>query len=368
MAARNPEMDILKGLGIIFMVYGHANGPEHRFFYLFHMAIFVIPSGFFYKERYGQSLPAALDFIKRKLRTLYLPFVCFCLPFVLLNNFFIDINFYTNNEAYLALNDSPFAVLHEYCRPARLAKEALASLFFLALPQLGAALWFLRALLLVCLFHIVIDFFLQKTGWSAPRLLAAHAGIALLLLLIGPATQGARLSPGFFLAQACSMYWLFVFGRLAQRLPFATSLPGLVAVALLSFLALLRLYGAGEIELSQNVYSGRLFFMAGSIAGWVWVYALSRLIARRSGPARPAALVGANSLVILALHLACFKCVNIAQTHLLDLPPFMAAAFPTLRADHGWWAVYLLAGVALPLLGKKLAVRLIATAKRRFRA
>lgn len=116
-------MDILKGLGIIFMVYGHANGPEHRFFYLFHMAIFVIASGFFYKERYGQSLPAALDFIKRKLRTLYLPFVCFCLPFVLLNNFFIDINFYTNNEAYLALNNSPFAALHEYSRPARLAKE-----------------------------------------------------------------------------------------------------------------------------------------------------------------------------------------------------------------------------------------------------
>ena len=47
---RIEELDILKALGIIYMVAGHSGVPFRRFIYLFHMAAFFVASGFFYKS------------------------------------------------------------------------------------------------------------------------------------------------------------------------------------------------------------------------------------------------------------------------------------------------------------------------------
>ena len=43
---RNVHIDIIKGIGIILMVYGHAAAPFKHFIYLFHMAIFFMASGY----------------------------------------------------------------------------------------------------------------------------------------------------------------------------------------------------------------------------------------------------------------------------------------------------------------------------------
>lgn len=39
---------IVKGIGIILMVIGHASSPFHDFIYLFHMPLFFMISGFFF--------------------------------------------------------------------------------------------------------------------------------------------------------------------------------------------------------------------------------------------------------------------------------------------------------------------------------
>lgn len=351
---RNREMDIIKGLGIIFMVYGHANGPEHRFFYLFHMAIFVIVSGYFYKENYAQTATSVMAFIKKKLQGLYIPFIGFSLPFILLHNLFLTINVYTDNSDFLVrMNYNPFAALDHYRHAGGLAKEALASLFFMAQPQPGAALWFLRALFLLSLFHIFIDFLLQKIKLPSYRHYLLHALIALLLLLIGTTVEGARLHPVFFLAQACSMYWLFVFGRMVQGFRLTISPWRLMAVVLLTFCILLSLYHTVFIELAQNQFTSVPLFILASITGWCWVYALAALLNRQEVVAHMLALVGRYSLFILALHFLSFKCVNALQTLLFNCPSYMTAAFPTLCTEKGWWLIYTIAGIILPILGGK---------------
>ena len=42
--SRIEEIDIVKAIGIICMVLGHADFPGTRFVYLFHMAVFFIAS------------------------------------------------------------------------------------------------------------------------------------------------------------------------------------------------------------------------------------------------------------------------------------------------------------------------------------
>ena len=47
---RIEELDIVKALGIICMVAGHSDAPFTHFIYLFHMAIFFMAAGFFFKD------------------------------------------------------------------------------------------------------------------------------------------------------------------------------------------------------------------------------------------------------------------------------------------------------------------------------
>lgn len=51
---RNPEFDIVKGIGMVLMVLGHTYGPESLLWsiiYPFHMPLFYIISGYFFKEK-----------------------------------------------------------------------------------------------------------------------------------------------------------------------------------------------------------------------------------------------------------------------------------------------------------------------------
>ena len=54
MKQQNTTISICKGIAIILMVMGHAEGPGllMNFIYLFHMPIFFITAGYFFSRRY----------------------------------------------------------------------------------------------------------------------------------------------------------------------------------------------------------------------------------------------------------------------------------------------------------------------------
>lgn len=53
MSVRLEQFDILKGVGIILVMFGHAipNGFMHNWIYGFHLPLFFFCSGFFFKEK-----------------------------------------------------------------------------------------------------------------------------------------------------------------------------------------------------------------------------------------------------------------------------------------------------------------------------
>ena len=87
---RDKSIDVMKGILIVLVVMAHAQGPGYRFIYLFHMATFFMISGYLWKTRSNLSKDSV--FIRRKIKSLYFPYVicngAFLLIFLLLPSIF----------------------------------------------------------------------------------------------------------------------------------------------------------------------------------------------------------------------------------------------------------------------------------------
>lgn len=94
-------IDVVKGIGIVLMVIRHARAPFSDFVLLFHMAVFFIASGFLLSCSYAETFSGIIKFVKKKIRSLWVPYFLYTCAFLLLNNFFIKINVYTNNPKFL---------------------------------------------------------------------------------------------------------------------------------------------------------------------------------------------------------------------------------------------------------------------------
>lgn len=77
MTKRLDEIDILKSIGIILMIMGHIGfgGIFDYYIHAFHMPMFFMISGFLYKV----SNLSCIDFIKKKAKSLIIPYILFSL-------------------------------------------------------------------------------------------------------------------------------------------------------------------------------------------------------------------------------------------------------------------------------------------------
>ena len=78
MRERSHYLDILKGIGIVFVVFGHVThiGWLRTYIWGFHMPLFFFVSGvLFERERYGNFI----SFVKRRFKSLVIPYFLFSL-------------------------------------------------------------------------------------------------------------------------------------------------------------------------------------------------------------------------------------------------------------------------------------------------
>ncbi len=93
----NTVISIIKGLGIILMVMGHAEVPDliSNFIYIFHMPLFFIAAGYFFSRKH---LDNPWEFCRRRFKGLYVPFLKWSLIFLILHNLWFEIGIL--NEQY----------------------------------------------------------------------------------------------------------------------------------------------------------------------------------------------------------------------------------------------------------------------------
>ncbi len=94
---RNTSLSIAKGIAIILMCAGHAEGPGIviNFIYLFHMPLFFIAAGYFFSKKYVTD---PWLFCKKRFKGLYIPFVKWSVFFLLIHNLMFKIGIL--NEQY----------------------------------------------------------------------------------------------------------------------------------------------------------------------------------------------------------------------------------------------------------------------------
>ena len=79
---RNQSVDTLKGIGIILMIVAHTYGPNNIIWSLifsFHMPLFFIVSGLFFKERSFE------DTIRKTTRQLLIQYIFICISIIILS-------------------------------------------------------------------------------------------------------------------------------------------------------------------------------------------------------------------------------------------------------------------------------------------
>lgn len=163
--SRIREIDFLKGIAIVMVVIGHTNCPKElaHIISLVHMPLFFMTSGFLsFRKTENEDYRDLFSFLSRKIRSLYLPFVCCSISvyslYYLLGWLDSDIESYIRQILkFFAFGlgiSVPFSIQH---------------------------LWFLKTLFIVCIAYFLLDSGLKNKHWQLYALIVCLPSLFILL-------------------------------------------------------------------------------------------------------------------------------------------------------------------------------------------
>lgn len=346
------------------MVLRHAQAPYSDFVLLFHMAIFFIASGYLYNRAYADSVKSVGVYIKKKAKSLYLPYIAYTIVFILLNNLFLHINVYTDNPAFLEANfgEVSFVSLGNYYTVGTIIKQIIKAALFQSGTQMGGAFWFFKVMFLVLIGYTAVEFIVHRITSDNKKQLLIQTLVAIVLLLIGywcylteHSLKGMN--------RVCSVYILIHLGVLLKQYSVMQRIRNRSnnwITLMISLLVLVLGYHRGYISIADNSIENPLFFVMMSLAGWFFIYSIAELLVERHFKFNDViTYISIHSVPIIALHFLCFKIVSVVAVIAYGMEKYMIAAFPVLMVSGAWWIAYTLVGLSVPLLLEKLVVILI---------
>ena len=260
MKKRYPILDVAKGIAIILMVFGHSaygdNNFISNFINLFHMAVFIFVSGYLFKNRKFPNLKTLLDYLKSRIKRLYLFYIKYELLFLLFTNFFFLINFYSSNVKY---GDK---IIYPITSISMFVKKIIEILVGMGREPFCGAFWFIISLIFIIFGYSVIKYVSYKQKFINSKLLEKIAIIS--CFIIGYIMQKYininRVAPAF------TLMLIYDLGNEAyiykDKIKFNNYYLGIVC-----FIALIILNKFGYIAINNNSYSNPLFFIICSLLG-----------------------------------------------------------------------------------------------------
>lgn len=363
---RNPSINILKGLAIIFVVLAQSGCPASlsTFCYMVCCSLFFVSSGYCFKVSY---LKEPGNFVARRFRRLYVPFVTWSVLFLALN----PLLFATG-----LLNEQYGRVAGEVAHPLDL-HQWLQNLWSIVFNMSGYdqflcdAYWFFRALLVSSIAFIVCFILVRRIPFFSRKNILNALVVALLALCLAlwQTSDGLRitgLDQGgyrelmgvFFIAIG---FFCHEFGHKIKALSESDEddsedLPMWVhaislTLGVVVLYAILK-YSSPAMRVSETSLTNVLFLAISGLASFTTVYSLSFILSRASVISRTLSYIGNCSIYILGFHLLAFKLVSMIEIAAYDLPWLMVGCHPVVNnPECSWfWILYTLAGVGLPLL------------------
>lgn len=355
MAQRNTVLSIAKGIAIILMVIGHAEGPGllTNFIYTFHMPLFFIAAGYFFNRE--RSLADPWSFISRRLKGLYVPMVKWSLIFLLLHNVWFHVGLL--NEQW---GNWTGGVTHPYTLSTALDRAWRIVTGMGGYDEfMAGAFWFFRGLLLSSIGFLLLSLVLDGRGPLKGTTRVTLAIMALTLVVVAIRVRfkitycpfpngGWRETWGIMFFGMGVLYRAWEH-RLRDHWAVAMACGAFLCVAAWGHFSGMN-NGARMIDIVTLPLTGA--------AGFVMVHYLASLIDSRGNRLRDwLVFIGDNTLWIFIFHIISFKLVSAVKIMWYGLDWGQMGCHMVIhdcRPDW-FWVPYSIVGVALPLAGVTLA-------------
>lgn len=271
-------IDLLKGVGIFLVVWGHTMIPRSIYIYSFHMPLFFFLSGFLYKQKPFR------EFMPNKINTLYVPYVTFSI----FSWLFYLIRMITNDQT--ALIDS------------HLLK--ITSVFTGTANNGGNnPIWFLTCLLMVNLLFFVLQKFSSKPYVLGSAVIACSIiGYALSILHIGDFYFNAEIAFSglvfFYLGYLVKQYNVPVFIQNIKNIVLLVFVLFIEALHIFTAFLNVKISGITHVNMAGNVLGNYfLFYFSACCAILVFL-----IIGYKVSSINFLNYLGVNTLIILGIH------------------------------------------------------------------
>lgn len=337
---KNNVLSTAKGIGIILMVIGHCGAPDCivKGIYQFHMPLFFFCSGFFLKNI--QDRDSLLSVYKKKYKGLYLKFIFWSLLFLSLHNVFIKLNIY--NDAILNWAEYPYDT-------KQFLNKAIIIIFTMnGYEQLVRSFWFLKQLFLASIFISTILYITNNLiRYKHSNLIIL---IALFMLTIISKYYNWAL-PAIWDISLVFMSSSFYFsGYIFKKYNLLNKLNKTTYSFFFLSVLILGVYILPWTNMLGYSYKTTIPFFIVASSGTI----LTLNIAQKLETYRGRLIlyyIGKNTMIILALHMLCFKIGNMLKILIYDFPLHRLAEYQIIEDNNSYfWVIYTIIGITIPLL------------------
>lgn len=333
---RNKEISMAKGVAIILMVLAHAGCPMFmaRFISMFHMPLFFFFSGYCLNEKYFDS---PVLFVKRRIKGLWKPFVKWSIIFLLLHNFFLYLNFYHDQDVY----SWSFIV----------SKMLRIAFTFVGEDQLLGGYWFLRDLFWASIFSFFILLFVRRCNKTYRLYILPVLFLAVALLINHLGVHAPTFGWSYPLFMAMIYYVVgYIFRKQSIGIWSAKYIISAYALVFVGvFFWNFDMLSESWLYITPYVITAILGSWGGYSLCYMSVHNSNRHLKTITDSI---AWIGNNTLTILTWHFLSFKLVNYVIILAYGVELFHMGDFPYIvdYALSGWWVVYFIVGMIVPIL------------------
>lgn len=343
---KNNTVTYVKAVGITLMVLGHIIPYPSMWWnaiYAFHMPLFFLMSGYCFKEKY---LDDAKQFVLRKIKGIYVPYVLFALPFLALHNVFCSWYFYEPGWLY-GWKDFAWNAGRIVTRMSM--NEGLLGTF-----------WFLKELFWGSLIYYVVMRLVKrlKGKWMKGLMAEWITTISLFALAEVMCVFGLQVPyftisynsvyAAFFIA--CGYLWKNNDERVSEL---GNGWKGLLCVIGIGVLVA-ELIWSPQIGMLGNTPLSLVYYAIPAIGTTIMVFLGCRWLESLlpNVISKVIQFVGDHSLSIMALHFTAFKLVSLVLIKAHHMPIERLTEFPVLHecANGGAILLYAFVGVCFPLV------------------
>ena len=352
---RTPSFTILKAIAIILVVIAHSAAPAYlsNFAYMVGVPAFFVLSGYFFKL---DNLDNTSDFLIRRTKTLYLPFIKWGVFFLILHNLFFEVGFLS--ESY---GNAQGGVTHPY-NWTQAAQHLWSMVFNMSGydPFMAGAFWFFRALFLANIAFIFLFKATRQLGKFKTSTLQVVSVIVLAFLLaLWQASMGLHITGvaqgGYRELMGIVLLGIGFLLRRADETPDSSIWHNPIVMLAASSVVLMILTFVYPISMAAkpgSVLSVPILTVAGT-AAFIWLRGLSEFILQLPEKyTQWLQFTGENSLYIFVFHLLAFKVASMIKVGVYQLDWEMVGGHPVVQHElgDGFWLLYIFVGVVLPIL------------------